>query len=150
MKLIALGSLCFWIFAGCGMVTAGPSTAAVFKAMLSNATLSGTWAPMAHGAIGSDKQDGYHIVRADQLEGKNWRVVSRVKYQGKMVDFPIPVEMHFAHDAAVMVLTNVPIGDGGTWSARIMFHDDTYSGHWWSPDQTKTGFVSGTITRVAK
>ena len=145
MKTIPLG--CSLLLAGLVSALADPTPPQMFQAMLENVTLNGTWAPVAEGAVGEDRKDGYHIVRAVHRKENRWHIVSRIKHKGKLVDFPIPVEVYFAYDTAVMVLDNVPVGDGSTWSARILFYDAVYTGSWWSPDQKKSGIVSGTITR---
>jgi hypothetical protein len=54
--------------------------------------------------------------------------------------------VNFAGDAAVLVLDDVPVGDGKTWSARVMFHGDTDTGRWWNA-QGNGGTVSGVIKR---
>ena len=133
-----------------GDTLANQKPADVFQAMLKNATLNGSWAPVAKGAVGNDRKDGYRIVRAVPKGGDDWNIVSRTKHQGRMVDYPIPVKVHFAGDTAVMLLNNVPVGDGGVWSARVLFHADVYVGSWWSPNREKSGIVSGTITRKGK
>jgi hypothetical protein len=127
---------------------AAADPAVAFSAMLTNATLNGTWAPVDKRLLGANQDDKYHIVRATRKEGDRWEIVSRMKIQGQAIDFPIPVTIQFAGDAAVMILDNVPIGAGQTWSARILFLDDVYAGSWWGKDKAaKSGIVSGTITR---
>lgn len=121
--------------------------AEAFSAMLKNAKLNGTWAPIDKRLLGDDQEDGYHIVSATHKEGDTWTIVSRMKFQGQSVNFPIPVTVKFAGDSAVMILNKMPIGPGQTWSARILFHDDVYAGSWWGPGKKKSGIVSGTITR---
>ena len=121
---------------------------AAFAAMLKNATLKGSWAPIDKRLLGEEKQDGYRIVRAEKIKGSQWSLISRFTFQGKEINVPFPVTVHFAGDAAVMALDTIPLGDGSVWSARILFHDDVYAGSWWGADKaTKSGVVSGTITR---
>jgi hypothetical protein len=130
---------------------AAKDPAAAFSTMLTNATLNGTWAPVDKRLLGENQDDKYHIVRATRKEGDQWEIVSRMNIQGREIDYPIPVTVKFAADAAVMILDNVPIGGGQTWSARILFHDDVYAGSWWGADKTaKSGIVSGTITRTTE
>lgn len=119
-------------------------TAAAFSAMLENATLEGTWAPVADQA--SDKADRYQVVRAEAKSGDQWAIVWKVRHQGQVIDYPIPAVVKFAGDSAVLILDEVPVGDGNTWSARVLFHDDTYTGRWWN-GQGKGGTVSGLIKR---
>ena len=137
------------------ILTAAPTAQAAnedaenaFSAMLKNATLNGTWAPIDKSLLGDDQKDGYEIVSATKKEGDVWVLVSKMKFQGQEMQIPIPVRVKFAGDTAVMILNNLPLGDGTTWSARILFHDDVYAGSWWGPDKAKkSGIVSGTITR---
>ncbi len=117
-----------------------------FVAMLKNATLKGTWAPVRDGNVGEDRSDAYHIVRAEKKEGDQWHLVTRVQHKGQTLEHPIPVVVKFAGDSAVVILNDARTGDGGTWSARVLFHNDVYVGSWWSPGG-KAGTVSGTISR---
>lgn len=117
-----------------------------FAAMLENATLEGTWAPIAGQRIGEEKADRYQIARAEAKGGDRWSIVWKVRHQGQVIDYSIPAVVKFAGDAAVLVLDDVPVGDGKTWSARVMFHGETYTGRWWN-GQGKGGTVSGVIRR---
>lgn len=121
-------------------------TDAAFGAMLENATLEGTWAPVAGKQIGEEKADRYEVARAEPKGGEKWAIVWKVRHQGQLVEYPIPAVVKFAGDAAVLVLDGVPVGDGGTWSARVLFHGDSYAGRWWN-EKGKGGTVSGVIRR---
>jgi hypothetical protein len=124
---------------------------AAFAAMLKNATLKGSWAPIDKRLLGKEQEDGYRILRAEKVNGSQWSLVSLFKFQGQELSVPFPVTIHFAGDAAVMALDKIPLGDGSVWSARILFHDDVYAGSWWGADKAaKSGVVSGTITRESK
>ncbi len=145
----------WWITVGCAFGFAfaevagadeGKAAEAAFVAMLKDATLKGTWAPVRDGTQGTDRPDGYRIVRAEKVEGDRWHLVTPVKRQGQEIEYPIPVVVRFAGDSAVVFLDDARTGDGGTWSARVLFHDDVYAGRWWNP-AGKAGTVSGTITR---
>lgn len=128
------------------LARAGDMTAATFSAMLENATLEGTWAPVAGERIGEEKADRYQIARAVEKGGGKWDIVWKVRHQGQPVDYPIAAEVRFASDVAVLVLDEVPVGDGATWSARVMFHDGVYTGRWWNA-AGKGGTVSGIIRK---
>ncbi len=121
-------------------------TAATFAAMLENATLEGTWAPVSGERVGEEKADRYQISRAVEKGGEKWDIVWKVRHQGQLVDYPIAAEVKFAGDVAVLVLDAVPVGDGGTWSARVMFHEGVYTGRWWNA-AGKGGTVSGVVKR---
>jgi len=125
---------------------------AKFVAMLKNATLKGSWAPVQGGKLGGEKSDGaYRIARVEKGAGGKWSVVSVFSVQGKDVEFPIAASVKFAGDTAVLILDNVKAGPGNAnWSARILFFDDVYTGRWWeTSDKEHGGTISGTITRAA-
>src|ERR1041384_707783 len=68
-----------------------------FVAMLKNATLKGTWAPVQQAQLGtSRKDDGYRIARVERKDGEQWMLVYLVTYQGKEIEFPMPVTVKFA------------------------------------------------------
>lgn len=123
-------------------------TAAGFTAMLQAATLEGTWAPISGNRVGAEKADRYEVARAEQQAGDRWIIVWKVTRQGQPIEYPIPSVVKFAGDSAVLILDEVPIGDGKAWSARVLFHRDTYAGRWWGGDG-KGGTVSGIVRRTA-
>ena len=124
-----------------------------FVAMLKNATLKGSWAPIAGGKLGGEKaDDSYKIARVEKGEGGKWSVVSVFKVRDREVEFPISCSVKFAGDTAVLILDNVRAGPGAAnWSARILFFDDVYAGRWWeTANKEHGGTIAGTITRDAK
>lgn len=121
-----------------------------FIAMLKNATLKGTWAPVAQGRLGTEKgNDSYRIARVEKGEGGKWTVVSIFKFGEREMEFPIQCSVKFAGDTTVLILDNVRAGPGkANWSARVMFHDDVYAGRWWETANLEHGgTIAGTITR---
>jgi hypothetical protein len=128
-----------------------PDVEAKFIAMLKNATLKGTWAPIQQKRLGAEKgNDSYRIARAEKSEGEKWSIVSIFSVRDREVEFPIPANVKFAGDTAVLILDNVRAGPGNAnWSARVMFHDDVYAGRWWETDNPDHGgTIAGTITRA--
>jgi hypothetical protein len=124
-----------------------------FAAMVKNSTLKGTWAPVLGGQLGSEKKDeAYRIVRAEKKEGDKWAIVSLFEFNGQQIEHPIPATVKFAGDTAVLILDNVRAGPGkANWSARVMFHDDVYTGRWWETDNREHGgTIAGTISRQEK
>lgn len=123
---------------------------AKFIAMLENSTLKGSWAPVAQGKLGGEKgNDVYRIARAQKSTDGKWTIVTKINYGGRQVEFPMPCDVKFAGDTAVLILDNVPSGPGGAkWSARVMFFDDVYAGRWWeTTNKEHGGTINGTITR---
>jgi hypothetical protein len=141
--LFLLSALFFQVAAMPGAEEAGPDG---FAASLKDATLKGTWAPIDGNRLGTEKADSYRVARAEPKGGDQWVIVWKVQHQGQTVEYPIPSVVKFAGDSAVLILDEVPIGEGKVWSARVLFHGDTYAGRWWGRDG-KGGTVSGTITR---
>lgn len=126
---------------------------AKFIAMLTNATLKGTWAPVMQGRLGSDRQDeGYRISRVEKSAAGKWSIVSVFAVGDRQVEFPIPANVKFAGDTAVLILDNTPAGPGkANWSARILFFDDVYAGRWWeTSNKEHGGTITGTIVRGDK
>ncbi len=121
-----------------------------FIAMLKNATLKGTWAPVQQGKLGGERgDDSYRIARVEKVKDSRWSIVSVFNVQGRQVEFPIPATVKFAGDTAVLILDDVRAGPGNAnWSARILFHDDVYTGRWWeTANRNHGGTIAGTITR---
>jgi hypothetical protein len=124
---------------------------AKFVAMLKNATLKGTWAPVQKGKLGGERgDDSYRIARVERGEGDKWTIVSVFTVRDRKVEFPISASVKFAGDTAVLILDNVRAGPGSAnWSARIMFHDDVYAGRWWeTANREHGGTIAGTIKRA--
>src|SRR6185503_12680934 len=120
-----------------------------FVALLKNATLKGTWAPVQQAQLGTArKDDGYRIARVEKKEGDKWMLVYLVNYQGKEIEYPMPVTVKFASDTAVLILDNVRAGrDKANWSARVMFHENVYTGRWWeTANKEHGGTIEGIVT----
>lgn len=123
---------------------------AKFIASLKNATLKGTWAPVSQGQLGAEQKDaGYRIARVEKSEKGQWSIVSVFNVRNRQVEFPITASVKFAGDTAVLILDNVKAGPGNAnWSARILFHEDVYTGRWWeTANPEHGGTITGTIVR---
>jgi hypothetical protein len=115
-----------------------------FKELLTNATLDGTWNPIAEGEIGEQKKDKYTIVSAAKVKGDSWVINAKMKYGGREIVAPIPVEVKWAGDTAVVIVNNMQVPGGGTYTARVLFFEKTYAGTW--SGGTHAGLLSGTIS----
>ncbi|MCC6509761.1 MAG: hypothetical protein IT423_11675 [Pirellulaceae bacterium] len=121
-----------------------------FVASLSKATLKGTWAPVQGGKLGSERgDDSYRIARVEKNESDKWSIVSVFKIRDREIEFPIPAKVRFAGDTAILILDDVRAGQGNAnWSARVMFHEDVYTGRWWETNNKEHGgTIAGTISR---
>lgn len=123
---------------------------AKFVASLTKATLKGTWAPVQKGKLGEDRRDdSYRIARVEKSDQDKWTVLSVVTVRDREIEFPIPAKIRFAGDTAILILDNVRAAPGNAnWSARVMFHEDVYSGRWWETENKEHGgTIAGTISR---
>jgi hypothetical protein len=160
MKKFASSSICLVAVVACSLAVAQFAMAqgdgdveAKFVAMLKNATLKGTWAPVAQGKLGAEKgDDSYRIARVEKSESGKWTIVSIFSVGDRQIEFPIPASVKFAGDTAVLILDNVRAGPGKqNWSARVMFHEDVYTGRWWeTSNKEHGGTIAGTVTRTEK
>lgn len=159
MKISTRASLFLLTVIVCTFAFAAPAAAqgdadaeAKFIAMLKNATLKGSWAPVQQSKLGSERGgDSYRIARAEKSSDGKWSIVSLFTVQDRQIEFPIPATVKFAGDTAVLILDNVRAGPGkANWSARVMFHDDVYAGRWWETNNREHGgTIAGAITRAA-
>src|SRR5262245_24994639 len=102
-----------------------------FKGLLKNAYLSSRWATLKDGELGEEKTgDKYNIVGVTKGSGENWTVSAKMKYREQEIVMPIPVQVKFAGDTAIMIVDKLAIPGGGTYSARLLFYEETYSGTW--------------------
>ena len=96
-----------------GYAQGGPEVETKFVAMLKNATLKGTWAPIREGQLGSEKKDeSYRIARVEKKDGDKWAIISLVEFQGRQIEYPIPAVVRCAADTAVLILHNIQAGRG--------------------------------------
>jgi hypothetical protein len=152
LSVLAVAIVSLVVFSAPARAQGTGDVEAKFVAMLKNATLRGTWAPVTQGKLGGEKgNDSYRIARAEKKDGK-WFVVSVFKLGDREIEFPIPCDVKFAGDTAVLILDNVKTGQGNAnWSARVMFFDDVYTGRWWeTANKEHGGTIAGTITRSEK
>ena len=120
-----------------------------FKTLFTKAYLSGRWAPLKDGALGEERSgDKYQIVSVTKGSGDNWTVNAKMKYRDQEIVMPIPVQMKFAGDTAILVVENLAIPNGGTYTARLLIYERTYSGTW--KGQRGGGMLYGVITNDAE
>jgi len=115
-----------------------------FKAMLTKATMAGRWYSLKDGKPGPEKEDAYSIVSANKVSGHKWMIHTRIKVNEKEMVVPVPVEVKWAGDTAVLSVDKLQYPGGGTYSARVLFYEHTYAGTWNGGDHG--GLMSGVIT----
>jgi hypothetical protein len=117
---------------------------ATFKTMLTKATMSGRWCSVKDGKLGPEKEDKYNIVSASKVNGSKWIISARIQLNKKEMVVPIPVEVKWAGDTALLIVDKLQYPGGGTYSARVLFYEHTYAGTWSGGDHG--GLISGVIT----
>jgi len=131
--------------AASGQSPANPQEAeAKFKALLANATMSGRWCMVKDGHLGEDKEDSYVIASVQKLEGDSWVINAHIKYGDHDFVAPIPVKVKWAGDTPILMVDKFAVPGGGTYSARVMFYENTYSGTWTAG--THGGLLHGTVS----
>jgi hypothetical protein len=122
---------------------------AEFKAALSNATFVGRWAGIKEGELTPERSERYSIVSAEKSgTGDNWIINAKMKYEQQEIIAPIPVQVKWAGDTAVIIVDKLTIPGGGTYDARVLVHKGTYAGTWTGGQ--RGGLLSGIIQSAAK
>ena len=157
MKLFAIGLAAMMAFVAGAQETSKKEEAkpppsqeeleAKFKAMLTKATLSGRWCSIEEGKLGPEKKDRYTINSAAKVGKDVWLINARIQYGGSDMVVPIPVQVKWAGDTAVVVVEKFAIpGSSNVYSARVLFHNNTYAGSWSGDDYG--GMLYGVITNA--
>ncbi len=146
----------FWAVAAYGQTTAEASAdrkaatvddkAALYEKFtqtLSGAKLQGNFT-----IVGRDMDklpsEEYHIKSVRKLdEGEMWLFTARIKYGGKDLTVPLPLEVQWAGDTPVITLTDFAIPGLGTFSSRVVIYNNKYAGTWTHDDVG--GHLFGTI-----
>ena len=77
-------------------------------------------------------EERYEIKSAKKLDGYEsiWEIVTRIKYGDKDVSLPVEINVEWVGKTPVMVMDSVSLPGLGTFSARVVFHDQKYAGTW--------------------
>lgn len=119
---------------------------AKFRTTLTNAKLRGRWCAVNEGRLGSEKKDQYTIQGISKISGDQWLLKARIQYGDKDLVAPIPVQVKWAGDTAVIVVDNFALPGSGTYSARVLIYENTYAGTWSGEDHG--GLLNGVITNT--
>jgi len=98
-----------------------------FIERLTAADLVGTFSVM--GQPGA-KPERYEIDSVKKHKGDDWVITSRMKYGEHDLKVPIVVQVYWAGDTPIISLTDLTIPGLGTFTARVMIHEDRYAGTW--------------------
>jgi hypothetical protein len=146
MRTACLIAIAFFsLITGSAQETAYNDAEMKFKELLTNCVLEGRWAPVDGGQLGDEKQDKYTIVSASKVRGDQWVINAKMKYNDKEMTIPFPIEVKWAGTTPVLVVENLQIPGGRSYSARVLFYEKTYAGSWKGGD--KGGLLSGIVKK---
>lgn len=91
--------------------------------------------------------DRYDLVKAEKGKEGRWLFQSRIRYGDRDVTIPLNLVVEWAGETPVIVVDNLSIPGMGTFTARVMFHEDHYAGYWSGGDHG--GHLFGRIVRDA-
>jgi hypothetical protein len=149
---VALLTLVFvsgWLVARTGMGTAVPAASLearerAFAERMRGAVLDGVFT--VDGRSGAPSADRYEIASVEKVGADLWRFNVRMVHEATDLTLPIVVPMHWLEDTPVVTLTNYTIPTLGTFTARVFFYGNRYSGTWQHGDEVG-GHLYGAITR---
>ncbi len=76
-------------------------------------------------------EETYEIRSAKKLpDGNLWSLVARIKYGKYDLTVPLVLGIEWAAETPVITLDKLTIPGMGTFSARVVFHDNKYAGTW--------------------
>jgi len=84
------------------------------------------------------------VVKMD--DGDYWLLTARIKYGKNDVTVPMPLQIKWAGATPVITLDKVTIPGLGTFSSRVLFHENMYTGTWMH--DKVGGHLFGTIEKL--
>jgi hypothetical protein len=100
-----------------------------FAESLSGATLDGYFTETP-GDESKPKPSKYVINKVSKIAGDLWLFEARIKYNDHDVTIPIPLAVRWAGDTPVITLDSAEIPGFGSFTARVLIHDDSFAGMW--------------------
>ncbi len=116
-----------------------------FSAKLSGATLVGQFTVSDVNDGKPLAQDKYQLGKVYKLPNGLWSFEARIQYGEHDVKLPLALPVKWAGDTPVISVTKVTFPGLGTYSARVLFYDDSYAGTW--SGSTHGGEMWGKIVR---
>ena len=144
--LFAIAVLLVFAFAGgwiVGFVRVGATwdTASLtdverqFAERMRDVSLVGTFTVTGHEARSADgrggpRTDRYDIASVEKVGENLWRFNTLMQCCGVTCQIPIVIPMRFVGDTPMIMMTDTEIPGVGTFTVRLFFYGDTYSGTW--------------------
>lgn len=117
-----------------------------FAETMSGATLVGSFTVTGQAEKAELKEERYTLGDVKKLDDDFWLFETRIQYGERDVKVPLQLEVKWAGDTPVIVLTDTPIPGLGTFTARVVVYRDHYCGYWDAGDHG--GHLFGTIERA--
>lgn len=116
-----------------------------FVKTLANVLFKGRWCAVEKGIMGEAKPEQYEIVGVMKTGGDRWVINARIEYGAINLVAPVPVQVKWAGDTPVIIVDKFTLPGAGTYSARVMIFENTYSGTWTAGDHG--GLLQGLIVK---
>lgn len=105
---------------------------AEFEKSMENVVMEGFFTVTGRGDDGKLRPERYEVSKAVKVAGDVWTIHARIQYGDHDFTAPVPVKLLWAGDTPVVSLTDVGLpGSDGSFTARVVFYKDHYSGMWW-------------------
>jgi hypothetical protein len=101
-----------------------------FSEKLANVVFSGNYSVTQGAEEKSAVMEKYAISKATRLNGSTWLFGAKWQIQGKEFPIAVPFQVLWAGRTPVITLDEVTIPGLGTFSARVLIHDEWYAGTW--------------------
>ena len=116
-----------------------------FVQTLAGVLFEGQWCLIQDGKLSETKPEQYEIVGVMKTGGDRWIVNARIQYGKINLVAPVPVQVKWAGDTPIMIVDKFTMPGAGTYSARVMIFENTYSGTWTAGDHG--GLLHGLIVK---
>lgn len=119
-----------------------------FQRTLTGATLVGHF--MVTGKASPDElnTEKYSILDVKKIRGDLWLLRSRIEYGDHDVTVPLTLPVRWAGDTPVITIDKLPVPGLGTFTARVLIHQNHYAGTWSGGDHG--GLLFGRIVHEKK
>lgn len=101
-----------------------------FEKLLTGAVLAGSFTEIGRDPAKPLTEEKYTIEKVRKLSGDFWLFTSRIEYGNHDVTLSMPIEVRFAGDTPMLLLTDYPVPGFGTFTCRILIYKDRYAGTW--------------------
>ena len=86
--------------------------------------------PSRAARISRPRPDRYDFSSVEKIDDDLWRFNARMRHGDTDVTVPFTVPMRWIGDTPVIMMTDYDIPGMGTFSVRLFFYGDRYSGTW--------------------